>query len=337
VLERDLVGSLSYWARVSWNLRFNGHWRPRDYLLDENYSSLMLRADHLRDEFGGWDPVRVGADTELRLRVEAKYGKSQLPTIMPDLPWSFALEDDRSLTRRPATHVSTLLFGLRQGYRRAYTRWHAAASEHGELWLDPDPSAARRFPVPAPMLAAAAQHRAHDLLLVGDFAQGGDVFERRYHDVLDALEGGLRVGVFQWPRYDLELNRPIDERIAALVDACQVQLIVAGEPVAARNVVVHDVCACMHLIDRVPAISYESLYVVVHEPAESPCDPPIVRAHLETLFGSAGEWVPGSPAVQARMAADPRYPPALCSLEQLHARLRWRSAAPPLERHEARW
>jgi hypothetical protein len=133
----------------------------------------------------------------------------------------------------------------------------------------------------------------------------GEALESAHREVLAALTAGRRVGLFHWPRHDEPIDRPIEERIAALVDAGKVQGVAAGEEAAARHVAVHDPEACMHRIDRGPAIAFAALYVISRPSTESSYEPEIVKAHLESLFGSRGEWVSSIPAPPSN--ANPDY------------------------------
>lgn len=314
--QQNAIATLSCWARATIDLRFTGPWRPTDRLVDENYSSLLIETRLLR-ELGGWDPVRTGADGELRRRLEAKYGKARVAVITGGLPWSFSLDDERSLTRQRATHASTLLFGVRREYRRWYERWHLAAARTGDFVVDPRPDAPRRFPAPAPILSAREAVQSYDLVLVCDFGIAGGALLSPYHYVLAAVRLGLRVGIFHWRRYDLDLTRGIDERLAQLVDAGAIDVIVPEQAIETKHLVFYYPPIYQHRLDRVPSITFERMYVVVNQMAhrrykgtDPQYDPAVVRENLEALFGSSGEWFPISPLVRELMAADPRYPPA---------------------------
>src|SRR5699024_3398148 len=68
-----VAANMSAHTRVTENLRFV-RINNNPFLLQPNYSSLMLRRTHLL-ELGGWDPTNRGADSELRQRVQLRFGK----------------------------------------------------------------------------------------------------------------------------------------------------------------------------------------------------------------------------------------------------------------------
>ncbi|GAB6059390.1 glycosyltransferase [Desulfonatronum parangueonense] len=129
--DPNLVGVVSYWARVTPDLRFTSGWRLGSTVIEFNHSSFLFKRE-VYDILGNWDPVRVGADTEYIWRVESYYGKSSIKRILPNLPLSFALDDENSLTRRKGTHVSSLYFGLRHYYREISRYYHAHLKNPGK-------------------------------------------------------------------------------------------------------------------------------------------------------------------------------------------------------------
>src|SRR5690606_23320819 len=106
-----------------------------------------------------------------------------------------------------------------------------------------------------------------------------------------------------------------------------------------------------HRVDRVPALSFERMHVIVNQMADRlysggdpQYDPQVVSENLRSLFGSTGEWCPISPLVRELMMKDPRYPrpgdatwtPLLDTDLWCREPIRWRGArqpAPVIGRH----
>ncbi|PJN94744.1 hypothetical protein CNY89_12655, partial [Amaricoccus sp. HAR-UPW-R2A-40] len=109
----DVQGCFSDWVRVAPNMRAGWLFRPWGGYSSKNMSSIFLRRAAM-EALGGWDPVRVGGDTDLLRRAEAIFGKEAIQRALPGTPLAFALHAERSLTRASATHVRTMLHGVRR-------------------------------------------------------------------------------------------------------------------------------------------------------------------------------------------------------------------------------
>ena len=115
---------MTHWARCTPPLLFTTNWRLSPRLLDWSHSSLMMRRA-VPDRLGGWDDVRVSADTEMIWRIEAAYGAGSVARIHPQVPLAFARDAPGSLTRQPQTHARSIYHGLRHYYREISRYWHA--------------------------------------------------------------------------------------------------------------------------------------------------------------------------------------------------------------------
>lgn len=304
ILEQRLPATISCLVRASQDLRFNGAWSPRAQILSNNHSSIMVPTDLIKS-LGGWDPVRTGADSELKTRLETTLGVLRLPVITPDVPYSFSLDDGASLTRRRLTHISSIEFGLRHEYHRAYRRWHSLAMQSGDLRLEPDSKTPRKFPAPAAILSADAGSRRHDLVFISDFATHGELFDSVYAEIVAALRDGRRVGVFHWPHYKLGVSRCLNERLALLIDQFQVEVVVADQEVTTTDLVFYGASALQHRLDRVPQFKFERILVIADDSLiqessgrDLSYDRSTVEENLRALFGSAGEWLPSYSGVR---------------------------------------
>lgn len=124
--EPSLKGVLTHWARVRPSLHFTSNWRLSDNIIHWSHSSFLFRRE-VYERLGGWDNVRVSADTEFIWRVEKYFGRTAIKRLIPEAPMAFALDDESSLTRTKLTHVSTTYYGLRHYYREISRYWHEIA------------------------------------------------------------------------------------------------------------------------------------------------------------------------------------------------------------------
>lgn len=130
------------------------------YKVDENSPSgttkivaitLMMRKKLLVEEFGFWDCVRYGADSELIERI-----KKVVPNGILELtqPVFLCLQSAGSLTGSSATGISMHrgLSPARLAYSKAFRQWHGGLTS-GQAKLDVS-SQKRVFPAPDNMLVA---------------------------------------------------------------------------------------------------------------------------------------------------------------------------------------
>lgn len=314
-------GCFSDWVRVAPNMRAGWLFRPWGGYSSKNMSSIFLRRAAM-EALGGWDPVRVGGDTDLLRRAEAIFGKEAIQRVLPGVPLAFALHTERSLTRASATHVRTMLHGVRREYDEAGAFWREALLERAAaggvgalaaLRFSPDAAGPRPFPAPALILGEPAQD--YDLVFVSDFALKGGAFVSTLNAIEAATRAGMSVGVVHWRRYDLDVTQEWNPALRRLAQAGAVRVIAPGEAARAGTVIVGYPAVLRTPMDLFPRIETDRLIVVVNQMAERlysgkdpQYDPLELRAHLRETFGTEGLWAPISGLVQRLMRADPRYP-----------------------------
>lgn len=297
LLASDAIANMSAWVRLTMDLQVNHLWRARSRFAHANHSSLLLRRDTVKD-LGGWDPVRFHADNEFVQRTIRKYGVKRVHWIK-HIPLSFGLMRAESLTRSEASHIGSLTFGARMEYRRAFDRWHARAFRRGDFRLNPAPAAPRKFPAPASMLVGKPGNETYDVIFAGDLALPCRALAPLHAAISQLLEDGCRVGVFHWPRYELDIDRELDATVARLIDEFSIGMIAADQSATADDLVFFDPAGLRHKIDRVPTIAYKNLYVVGMEAGRPQAgggpafDPLAASKNLEDLVGSSGEWIAG--------------------------------------------
>ncbi|CAI3967600.1 MAG: hypothetical protein Altm2KO_20320 [Alteromonas macleodii] len=150
-LNSSLIATLSHWVRCDNDLNFVSM-RNYNGWVHRNVSSLLLRKDSVT-MLGGWDEVKVNADTEFYERCLAKFGLSAIKEIMPGIPLSFGRVHTSSLTQNTETHLVTQYGGIRKQYMDFARVWHKNSSN---LKLLSEPKL-RTFPAPPSMLLGLSE------------------------------------------------------------------------------------------------------------------------------------------------------------------------------------
>ncbi|MEE3026278.1 MAG: glycosyltransferase [Pseudomonadota bacterium] len=151
LFNRGLKGTVSHWVRCTEDLKFS-RLRAGNSWVHRNVSSLLVRKDVVAT-LGGWDEVKVNADTEFYERCLAKFGQTAIKEVMPDIPLSFGRTHSSSLTQNTETHLVTQYGGVRKQYMDFARAWHNNSSN---LKLSRE-SDLRMFPVPSNMLLASSK------------------------------------------------------------------------------------------------------------------------------------------------------------------------------------
>jgi glycosyltransferase involved in cell wall biosynthesis len=145
LFNRSLKGTVSHWVRCTEDLNFS-RLRAGNSWVHRNVSSLLVRKDVVA-KLGGWDEVKVNADTEFYERCLAKFGQAAIKEVMPDVPLSFGRTHAASLTQNAETHLVTQYGGVRKQYMDCARAWHKNSPDLKLLRDDQ-----RTFPIPPSML-----------------------------------------------------------------------------------------------------------------------------------------------------------------------------------------
>jgi glycosyltransferase involved in cell wall biosynthesis len=301
------------WARVSAEWYFSGPWRSGFDLVTADLSSLMFRRDLTR-ELGGWDNVRISADHEFIWRIEAAFGGHSVAILHPEVPMSFALQQDTALTRSGPTHVRTIFHGIRREYREMANWWYRSRKT-AALVTPNAATAVRAFPAPRRMNPNADKVTRCDVLFISDFNLIGGAFVSTFNYLLACISEGRKVAVFHWPRYDRDPSRSLNDRIRELAAQGKLEIVVAEDEVETEFVVVGYPVILQHEIDGAPKIKFKAFLVIVNQMAnrlfsggDVQYDPGAIRNVLMRLYGTEGTWVPISGLVRQLMEKDSRYP-----------------------------
>lgn len=196
----DVIGCTSEQVRLRGDLHIRG-WAGEGQFIFINAASLMFRRAPVQERFGGWDTVRISADSELIRRIRHKAG----PAAIRDLATG-PLTLQRDSSRDSAIGITGSLFGARREYRDAQIAYHDAASDlKYDNDYDNDP-AQRAFPAPAVMRGRNLAPRHIPVVLGGDFR----LWEGAAQTGLSACrfgEGyGVKTAIFEMLRYEPELE-----------------------------------------------------------------------------------------------------------------------------------
>ena len=251
--KETVMGVCLHWTRALDNLTFTHNWNLNARLVHWNHSSFLFRREVI-DELGPWDSVIVGGDTEFIWRVQSHYGHGSVVKYKPNIPFSFALDDDGSLTRTKATHVKTIHNGLRHIYRSAAQWWHAK-EERSVL-----SQTKRKFVAPKGMLKRGDNKLECDVLLIADFTASADA-DASLHEAKELIGEGKSVGLLHWPRYKSEkedLKGAFFELL--LEDNCDV--VVFGMTITTPAVCIQSDYLLEPMLESRPVINAQSVSVL---------------------------------------------------------------------------
>lgn len=264
--EPRLKLTCSMMARVYPDMRFI--LRPQRNNLDyvhRSYPSVLIRAKDLK-ALGQWDGVSANADDEFVQRARILWGKDSVKDILQDVPLSFFLVHENSLTQDKKTSLNSLTFGIRQEYSRQANYWkaHKVDKETGSIHANRE-SLKKPFPIPAGLAPNNWQINTHyDLIIISDLSLLGGTRRCNEGYIAAALESGLRVGLFHWPRYDLKLAE-IAQEYTELTYNNNVDMLVHEDEVSANLVLIHHPPILKYEIDKVPTIDCNTVGILVNQ------------------------------------------------------------------------
>jgi glycosyltransferase involved in cell wall biosynthesis len=305
--------NITYWARCFEHLFFRTTARRTSRHVSMNHSSLMVRRA-LLDEAGFWDEVRIASDAEFMARVEAHAGRRSA-RLLADVPLSFALESDTSLTRHSATHVFTIFHGVRRVYHESARYWRDQFPDKKPR-LPQTADGPRPFPAPALMLPSKAPTPEFDIIFISDLGMIGGAFVSTRNYIEAAIALGHRVAIFHYPRFDLNPERSINLDLQRLVHAGKLYRISPGESVKATCVIFGYPVVLRDHIDLPPKIECSGVAIITNQMnarlysgGDVQYDPLTLSSYARELFNHAPIWIPISDLVRTLMEKDGRYAP----------------------------
>ncbi len=304
--NQDIVANHTHRARVDDNLIYLGKFRHKWRLVDWDPSSFMIRSEAARS-LGGWDPVRICADSEFIERARQVFG-TQVVNLPESLgPLSFAYVEQGSLTSSGPTHGRTIHHGVRREYGESSRYWRSLQSVE-TLALDPN-SAERPFPVPGLVLPRRELTRECELLLVADFNAGDSLVDAVLERLRAHPPDPNQMAFLQWRYYALDTTAPLISPVRDMVHTGLISYLIPGETMQASRVLVLTPDALSHPLDNLPSVKSRTLEAVFDRlPIEQPSHPlhaPLqdIEHQMYTAFGTKGRWFATSEEVRTGLAA----------------------------------
>lgn len=255
----EAVASIACWTRSDSTLNFKKP-RPDGQLIHMSVATLMIRANILKS-LGGWDDVRIAADSELYSRMTTLYGSSAVIEVAPGVPLVIARDVIGSLTNFSATHGRTEFFGVRQAYRDMYMAWHATLLAGN----NPDPVSngiSRRFPTPTLIRSAPLTRTCeYQATFFGDFSSASKNL-LLYRALMQLLcDHSIAVSIFHWPDYSDPGLTPVDPFFLGKAVAGGLDILTAGEQANADALFLLDSSIFAVKPDSVPKVNFRTCEV----------------------------------------------------------------------------
>ncbi|PZF81761.1 glycosyltransferase family 2 protein [Jiangella anatolica] len=307
--QADAVGSFSRLARVSPRLEFLLRtYRPMLEPIHWNYMSLLCRTQVYRD-LGGWDTVRAHADSEFIERLRAHHGADVLVEVDTTVPLSFCLVTGDNITENKATGMRSIDFGSRREYMEQARFWRSRTFAEGEL---PSLAGHRRtglkdpFFSTRPMLSGAdAAGQAYDVVIGSDLALLGGTRRCNLAYIDCARKLGLRVGLFNAPRYRTRGFGSVDAAYRELLELDGVDLLTPEDDVTAKALLLHHPPVLRRTFDGYPTIDAEHRFLLVNQLpwqmknyTDVQYDTSAIHQRFTDAFGGEPNWISISPRVR---------------------------------------
>lgn len=246
--------AMGHWVRVEPTLYFKNP-RPDGYLIHASVSNLMFKLDVIREQ-GGWDQVKVAADSEMYERIKILYGKQSIAEILPGVPLVFARDVPGSLTTTDTTHAFSEFFGLRQIYRAHYSTWHNTFSSAPTPPVSVRPSH-RLFPAPATNLVIAPPDKVYEVVLFSDFS-----FEAIDYDYLKLtidklINQSTSVAIYHWPDYRSPEIKFISPYLLSLAATYRVDILTPTQQLNTQLLAFLGDCIFSFHPDAVPSVKFK--------------------------------------------------------------------------------
>lgn len=302
----EIMANTSQQARTTEELLSYRRGKPGAYVF-ANMSSLMFRRKPVLSKLGYWDSVRFGADGELKSRLKRVFGKDSVVDLATG-PLSFQRQTSTSLTGDSAFGYPGFFMGVRKEYREAYEDHHKQNPDklYYRFFQEQRP-----FPVPEPMSPTREKkdelgYRHFDVILVSEFRLLGGTNMSNVEEIKAQTAMGLRTGLVQLNRYDLNSVEKINSNIRDLVDGEQVQFICYGEKVTCDVLIVRHPPILQDRQKYVPMIKAKSIKVIINQPPKREYskdgqwlyDFKTTAKQLKIYFGKSGKWYPIGPVIR---------------------------------------
>src|SRR5690625_395771 len=196
--------------------------------------------------------------------------------------------------------------GARKEYAESYSNYHKEATS---LRYD-FPQEPRPFPVPEPMLPTQEEktngRRHFDVIIASEFRLLGGTNMSNIEEIKAQKKQGLRTGIIQMSRYDLNSIKEINPKVRELINGDDVQMLVYGEEVSCDVLIVRHPPILQEWQKYIPTIKARHVYVIMNQPPKREYSKdgktlynlkPCVK-HLQSYFGTSGTWYPIGPLIR---------------------------------------
>lgn len=269
--------------------------------IHRSYPSVLIKRKDL-GQLGEWDGVSANADDEFVQRARMLWGNDSVVDVYKDVPFSFFLVHENSLTQQKGTSLNSLTFGIRREYARQAEYWRKNKKQDA---LDVKRTSLKHpFPIPQGLAPKNwKKNTNYDLVLVSDLSLLGGTRRCNEGYIQAAIEMGWRVGLFHWPRYELR-TAPIADEYLELSYNENVDILVREDEISADLVLIHHPPILKYEIDAVPKITCKKTAVLVNQsPMQLWSQKPFyyeaesAENLVEKLFGHKPTWIAISPRV----------------------------------------
>lgn len=269
-----------------------------------NLTSLMFRREPVVNEVGYWDSVSFGADDEFIIRIKKIFGKKALTDLQTG-PLTFQVKQFEDITEEEIYGGGQYLSGASKEYHESYSYFHANSDNMRYDF----PQESRPFPVPELIFhgkAANNKKRHFDVILASDFRLIGGSTISNFEEIKAQKIMGLKTGLIQLARYDIDPTRAINPMIREMIDGNQVQMIVYGERVSCDVLIVRYPPVLHERQQFVPEVDAKDIRIIINQPPMSDYGPDAVlrydikkcQKHILDYFGKSATWHPIGPLVR---------------------------------------
>ncbi|MDZ7833012.1 MAG: glycosyltransferase [Desulfobacterales bacterium] len=299
-----IVANISEQARATSDLKFYRRGNPGFYI-HINMSSMMFRRQLLLDSLGAWDCVRFGADGEFVRRARRAFGDDSVIRLSTG-PLSFQRQSPNSLTGDPHFGYHGFFMGARKEYFEASNYYHDIAT----CLRYEFPQKFRPFPVPEPMWpqreARRSSTRYFDVIIASEFRLPGGTTMSNLEEIKVHKKMGLRTGLIQMYRYDLDTEGTINSKIREMLDGKMVQMLVYGEKVSCDLLILRHPLVLQDRQRFLPAVKANDVRVIVNQSPKKDYTGAGLRYYeikrcsenLKHYFGRSGIWHPIGPQLR---------------------------------------
>ncbi|MDT8860338.1 glycosyltransferase [Alkalihalobacillus sp. MEB130] len=300
----EVMANTSQQARATSDLKFYRRGNFGAFIIP-NMSSVMFRREKVLAELGVLDPVRFGADSEFVKRMKKIFGDNRVVDL-PTGPMSFQRQTEGSLTGNSAFGYHGFFMGARKEYNESQLYFYSKEEN-----LKYDSKQERPFAIPEPMWPTRESksptgRRHFDVIIASEFRMTGGSNISNMEEIKAQKRMGLRTGLIQMSRYDLNPNNKVRPEIRDLIDGDQVQMIVYGEKVSCDLLILRYPPILQDKQRYIPDVEAKNIRVVVNQPPMSDySENGVVRydlerssRHLREYFGEGGIWSPIGPLVR---------------------------------------